>query len=100
MNTITALGILGLNPSGPVPPQSEINAAWRRAAALHHPDRGGDPESFMLAKQAYGHLKQVAPEDTATKCSACGGTGIKREFDKGLYKLKIKCATCRGTGNG
>lgn len=33
--------------------QKEISAAYRKLAAKHHPDRGGDPETFKPIAQAY-----------------------------------------------
>lgn len=32
---------------------SEIRNAYRRLAAKHHPDRGGDSEQFILIREAY-----------------------------------------------
>lgn len=31
----------------------DIVTAWKRAASLHHPDRGGDPEKFRAARMAF-----------------------------------------------
>ena len=42
--------------------QEEVRRAWRAAAARCHPDRGGDPEEFRVAKAAYEFLSQVAPD--------------------------------------
>lgn len=33
--------------------EDELKKAWRRAATAHHPDRGGDAESFRRMKDAY-----------------------------------------------
>lgn len=33
--------------------QSKIDQAWRRLAAQHHPDRGGDSDLFRQAREAY-----------------------------------------------
>ncbi|QGM98623.1 J domain-containing protein [Methylocystis parvus] len=35
----------------------EINAAYRRLAKKHHPDKGGDPASFQRVTEAYNVLK-------------------------------------------
>ncbi|MEH6471252.1 MAG: DNA-J related domain-containing protein [Halopseudomonas sp.] len=32
---------------------SEIRSAYRRQAAIHHPDRGGDSQQFRQAREAY-----------------------------------------------
>jgi len=34
----------------------EVRAAFRRHAARHHPDRGGDPEQFIAGQEAYDEL--------------------------------------------
>lgn len=34
------------------PPTSAVIRAYRRLSLLHHPDRGGDPETFISIKQA------------------------------------------------
>lgn len=39
-------------------PMSEVTAAYRRMAQLHHPDRnGGSYEKFIQIKQAYDALR-------------------------------------------
>jgi hypothetical protein len=50
--------ILGLKPS-PDLADSDVRAAWRRAASAMHPDRedGGDPERFATAAAAYTALR-------------------------------------------
>lgn len=40
--------------------ESEIKDAYRKAAMKHHPDRGGDPEKFREAQQAYDVLSDPA----------------------------------------
>lgn len=34
----------------------EVRAAFRRLAAAHHPDRGGDPDRFRAGVDAYRRL--------------------------------------------
>lgn len=36
---------------------ADIQKAYRKLAAMHHPDRGGDAEHFHLVKTAYDQLK-------------------------------------------
>ena len=50
--------VLGLKPS-PDLTDSDVRAAWRRAASDTHPDRedGGDPERFAAAAAAYTALR-------------------------------------------
>lgn len=35
---------------------ADVRAAFRRFAAAHHPDRGGDPERFRAGLDAYRRL--------------------------------------------
>ncbi len=39
----------------------EIRAAWRRFAAEHHPDRGGDPATFRAGAEVYRRLIHKGP---------------------------------------
>jgi hypothetical protein len=39
--------------------QEELKKAWRKAAADHHPDRGGDPSAFRRIKEAYELCRSV-----------------------------------------
>lgn len=41
-------------------PKEQVEAAYRKAAARLHPDRGGDPESFKKATQVRAALLAVA----------------------------------------
>ncbi len=41
----------------------QVKAAFRARARQHHPDHGGDPEQFHLARTAYGIL--IDPKDRA-----------------------------------
>jgi len=34
----------------------DVRVAFRRFARLHHPDRGGDPESFRAGLEAYQRM--------------------------------------------
>jgi len=48
--------VLGLEPGAS---QDEVRHAWRVAAARLHPDRGGDPDAFRVAKAAYEFLSAL-----------------------------------------
>jgi hypothetical protein len=45
-----AYGVLGL-PRGAT--DTQVRAAWRRAARVTHPDTGGDARAFRIAREAY-----------------------------------------------
>lgn len=51
-----ALAVLGLEAGVR---WDEIMAAYRRLAAKHHPDKGGDAEQFMAVREAFLVLKGV-----------------------------------------
>ncbi len=36
--------------------RDEVRAAWREFARVHHPDRGGNSETFKAGLDAYQHL--------------------------------------------
>ncbi len=42
----------------PSAPQSIIEAAWKALAKLHHPDMGGDEETFKRIADAYSRIKE------------------------------------------
>ena len=48
---------LGLEP-GASP--EDIRRAWVRSVKIHHPDRGGDPETFRRKSAAYERLRRAA----------------------------------------
>ncbi|BEP12371.1 hypothetical protein acdb102_06820 [Acidothermaceae bacterium B102] len=49
----TPQAVLGLPPTYT---QAELQRAWRRFAATHHPDRGGDQATFVRGQRAYEQL--------------------------------------------
>lgn len=65
----------------------EIRTAFRRLAMKHHPDRGGDPETFQKIQAAYEKLKKP------TRCTVCGGKGVIR-IKRGAFVDKSPCPTC------
>ena len=38
---------------------SEIEAAYRQKAKIHHPDHGGDPDAMRTLNEAYTQLKRL-----------------------------------------
>lgn len=57
---------LGLSSSASA---SEVKAAYRRMAAQHHPDRGGDPQAFLRTKTAYEEILRRQGRGKATRDS-------------------------------
>ncbi|GEM_PF-3795153 len=58
--------VLGLQPGAT---KDQVRSAWHAVANREHPDRGGDPERFRLAKAAFDFLSQVAPEEPAPQAT-------------------------------
>jgi hypothetical protein len=50
----------------PAPTDDQINDAYRRLAAIHHPDRGGDIEMFRALTQHRDNALRWANRSTAT----------------------------------
>jgi curved DNA-binding protein CbpA len=46
--------VLGVRPDAA---PAEVTEAFRRFALRHHPDRGGDPDTFQAGVDAYRRLK-------------------------------------------
>ena len=55
IDTETPWGILGI-PTGS--PQEVIKSAFRKLSKLHHPDMGGNPETFKKVLAAYYMVKE------------------------------------------
>ena len=94
----TPFSILELTPDAD---QKAIDAAWRHAAAINHPDRGGDPELFQKFREAYKSIRAQKDRERLyaylrmryTECKRCGGRGT-------IYRgaVRVKCTTCKGVG--
>ena len=48
--------LLGISPSAT---WSEIEAAYRQKAKIHHPDHGGDADAMRTLNEAYTQLKRL-----------------------------------------
>ncbi|CAN0569048.1 unnamed protein product, partial [Laminaria digitata] len=53
---VAALSLFWLS-ADPLPEWADIRQAYRNAVKLHHPDRGGDPETIKKMNVAYDLLK-------------------------------------------
>lgn len=115
MNCFTELGLAGASS------KEEVVAAWRKLAMVHHPDRGGDHDTFVRLKRAYEESLKLADcsetlvrvntkygfafrydnpawkkrwETTATKdCTACHGTG-KISVAGVFHNIDVACPVC------
>ncbi|MGI9119745.1 MAG: J domain-containing protein [Acidimicrobiales bacterium] len=60
---MNAYRVLGAPPgAGP----DDVREAWRRRALETHPDRGGDPVAFHLARRAFERLSGVPAPPTSS----------------------------------
>lgn len=75
--------------------KDEVKLAYRRACAIHHPDRGGDRNKFDEINKAYRVL--IKHVEKGRECETCIGTG-KVAHQRGFNTTYIKCTACKGTG--
>ncbi len=64
----------------PGAPPHDVRAAFRRFARLHHPDRGGDPETFRTGIEAYQRL-------LGTRTASTGAEVVFHRRPRGLEVL-------------
>ena len=81
---MTPFQILGLPEDAS---HSDVKQAFRRLAALHHPDRGGSAEMFTKIRRAYEQA--LKPR----RCLQCKGLGHIR-IKEGAFTKKVPCPTC------
>jgi DnaJ-class molecular chaperone len=86
--------LLGL-PDRPRPSTAEVKAAWRSAAAVHHPDRGGSAAEFDRLRKAYEEA--LAEAERPEVCKGCGGEG-RILHANGWAGINMLCDRCEGTG--
>lgn len=84
MHTTLACTVLGVDPKAT---QEEIKNAYRRKAMKHHPDRGGDPETFQEIQAAYELLSKPV------RCPECEGKGTIK-VKRGAFVDKVQCPRC------
>jgi DnaJ-class molecular chaperone len=73
----------------------QLTERWRDLRSKHHPDRGGDADTFIQLREAHRKIEQ---ELTKPKpCPDCNGSG-KQEKSRGWNTITMRCASCGGTG--
>ena len=92
MSVADAFRLLGL-PDTATP--DEVKAAWRKLAAVHHPDAGGDAETFNDYQLAYRDALEHA--EAPKRCVTCGGNGHVWA-GTGFHMIKVMCDACLGKG--
>lgn len=84
--------ILGLNEAAT---PDDVKQAWRKLASEHHPDKGGDTDSFHRMRTAY--IEALARASAPFDCDACKGSGWKIQV-KGWHSVRLQCSKCNGAG--
>lgn len=87
-----AFEVLGLPPSASL---DAVKDKYRRLSMIHHPDRGGDAETFSRLNKAYKEAIVIAQEPR--QCAACSGSG-KTIQSFGFNTVTINCRFCAGSG--
>lgn len=90
----SCFGLLGL-PDVPRPALDDVKGAWRRLAAQHHPDRGGDAAEFDRLRRAYEEA--LLELTTPLPCPRCKGSGrVSQTY--GFMTTWVNCPDCGGSG--
>jgi DnaJ family protein A protein 2 len=75
--------------------EEDVKMAWRRLASIHHPDKGGDPATFVKLRQSYEQA--LAASQVPKPCTNCNG--LKFELSEtGFLSIKLICKFCKGSG--
>lgn len=71
--------------------KAQVKERWRKLAAVHHPDKGGDSATFQTLKKAYEEALLLASD--FEYCPKCEG---KRtiEIRRGFTSIKLPCPEC------
>lgn len=86
--------LLGLPALGYIDEQ-EVKQTWRRLAAVHHPDRGGNSQEFDTLRKAY---EEVLEESRKPRlCDVCRGSGRITKLNA-WTPITMNCDTCGGSG--
>ena len=74
----------------------EVKSEWRRLAAIHHPDKGGDAAEFSRLRALYSAAlaESMEPKD----CPQCLGSG-KVKQSHGFSSIDLPCMACGGSGH-
>jgi len=92
-----------------VPPaatQEEVKLAYRALSRLHHPDLGGDKDTYQKITEAYAILGDKNHRniyDTTLRllgqpCSVCCGHGIVWKQKGFKHRVAVLCAHCNHRG--
>lgn len=76
--------------------EDEIRKAYTSAARAHHPDVGGDAETFAKLAAAWRVVKETA--EIRTICPVCQGSKVVKKQGRNWQSFTLPCAACNGTG--
>lgn len=74
----------------------EVKSEWRRLAAIHHPDKGGDAAEFSRLRALYSTA--LAESMEPKQCTVCNGAG-KVKYNRGFSSIDLPCTSCGGSGH-
>lgn len=84
-------------------PANAVRLAYKRLAAKHHPDRGGDTSAFQAVKEAYETLSDPERREKLDGEFSSGGSLQAATLD--YINLTVQyadkngvCSTCGGKG--
>ena len=77
----------------------EIKKAYRKMAALHHPDRGGDKAEFQKIEEAYRVLSDPQTRQQYDTPNPFGGSGFSFNFNQNPFDINDLFAQAFGGGN-
>lgn len=82
------------------PSKDELKCMRRNDLIKHHPDKGGNTDTFIEISKAWDRvMKHLAADEErkANQCENCYGTGWTT--GKGsLSFVQVTCKKCKGTG--
>lgn len=86
--------VLGLHPGCSM---QDLKNKWRVLASIHHPDKGGDTETFIKLRVAYKQIEKIL--NRPKKCPFCDGSGIVVSLTGGGFNVSTEdCEQCDGKG--
>ena len=75
--------------------EDKIKAKYKELARVHHPDVGGNEETFRELCHTY---RLALYELTKRRCARCQGTG-STWIMRGVSSVKQRCTKCTGSGH-
>lgn len=75
--------------------KGQLTERWRDLRSKHHPDRGGDADTFIQLREAHRKIDEELSKPKP--CVECNGSG-KKEKTRGWVTVNLPCTACGGSG--